>query len=302
MLFRVGQCIVLLILAVTGTARPASDAVLPSLSSRLICHYDFDHPVAGDADSETDLGLSGTALRLVNGGAAMRVEDSAYPTAGRSLQTQQVNAAANDDWKAGVYNADGVATLDAFNAVGGITLMAWVKPMGPDSIADEFAAAGLAGLLSGTSDGHLVRALLEVIRFDDSVHLVALGRRDDGGDSLLLASDDDWETLAPRNAWTHIAATFNFDDGTIALYRNGDALPASYTSELDQWQLAGDPEPDVSSASNPAGIKVGGSFPQNTQERNPFNGRLDDLMLFDRAVSAIEVEAQFARSWIQRVR
>lgn len=119
-------------LLVSASAQSGAGTVLPSLSSDLICHYDFDHPVEGDAGKETDLGLSGTVLHLINGGASMRVEDSAYSGAARSLQRQQVNPAinGNDDWKAGVYEADGVATLNAFNAVAGITLMGWVKPTG----------------------------------------------------------------------------------------------------------------------------------------------------------------------------
>lgn len=286
-------------------AQSATEVVLPSLANDLICYYDFDHPVADDAAMELDLGLSGTALQLVNGGALMRTEDAAYPSAGRALQTKQIDPAVNgnDDWKAGLYDANGVTTLNAFNAVRSITLMAWVKPTGtnpnldsttPDP-ADTYNAVGLLGLLSGTSDGHAVRALLEVIKVADTPRLVALGRRDDAGNSLILAADDEWEDLLPRNRWTHLAATFNFDEGTMALYRNGKLLPASYTSQEDNWLVIGDPEPDVASASDPAGIKVGGSFPQNTAEKNAFNGRFDDLMLFRHALTALEVQAQFSR-------
>ena len=291
-------------LLVSASTHADSGMVLPALSTDLICHYDFDHPAEGDASKETDLGLSGTVLHLVNGGASMRIEDSAYPTAAQSLQTQQVNPAVNgnDDWKAGMYEINGVATLDAFNAVAGITLMGWVKPTGTNpnlnsmtpTPADTYNAVGLFGLLSGTSDGHAVRALLEVIKVSGTPRLVALGRRDDADNSLILAADDDWEALLPGNTWTHLAATFNFDEGTMALYRNGEPLPASYTVAGDRWNITGGLEPDVTSASDPAGIKIGGSFPQNTAERNAFNGRFDDLMFFDRALTAGEVQAQFA--------
>jgi len=81
----------------------------------------------------------------------------------------------------------------------------------------------------------------------------------------------------------------------MALYRNGEPLPASYTEAGDRWKVVGDPEPDVISASDPAGIKIGGSYPQHTAERNAFNGCFDDLMFFDRALTAAEVKAQFAR-------
>ena len=43
----------------------------------------------------------------------------------------------------------------------------------------------------------------------------------------------------------------------------------------------------------PLGIKVGGSFPQDTLERNPCNCRTDALMFLDRAVSAKEVQLQY---------
>jgi len=297
--------LLLLIMFVSACAESGPGIVLPSLSTDLICHYDFDHAVEGDASKETDLGLSGTVLHLVNGSSSMRTEDSAYPTAAQSLQTQQVNSAVNgnDDWKAGVYEANGVATLNAFNAVAGITLMGWVKPTGSnpnlnsttDEPADTYNAVGLFGLLSGTSEGHAVRALVEVIKVSGTPRLVALGRRDDAGNSLILAADDDWEKSLPRNRWTHLAATFNFDDGTMALYRNGESLPASYTAADDRWGVTGGPEPDVTSASDPAGIKIGGSFPQNTAEKNAFNGRFDDLMCFDRSLTPSEVKAQFAR-------
>ena len=282
-----------------------ADIVIPSAANNLMCHYNFDHPDEADPDLESDLGLSGTALRLVNGGAMMRVADPAYPSAGQAVQTKQVDPAenGNNDWKAGVFEAGGVSTLRAFARVQQVTLMGWVKPTSnhpsrntmtgdPD---DVYNAVGLFGILSGNSDGHNVRALLEVINVDGILRLVALGRRNDHGNSLILAANDDWEALLPTDAWTHLAATFDFDEGTMALYRNGQPLPASYTSSEDRWEVTGDPEPDVTSSSNPAGIKIGGSFPQNTAEKNAFDGRFDDLMCFDRALTAAEIGRQFAQ-------
>lgn len=292
------------LLLISTVTLSAPGIVLPTLSPDLVCYYDFDHPLAADVSKEEDLGLSGTLLHLVNGGASMRVDDPAYPGAGRALQTRQVNPAANgnDDWKAGVFDADGVASLNAFNGVRGIALMGWIKPTGSNpnlnSMTPEkddlYNAVGLFGLLSGTSEGHLVRALLEIIQVGDEQRLVALGRRDDNGNSLILIADQDWEEILPRDTWTHLAATFDFDNGTMALYRNGEPLAASYSSMEDKWGISGDPEPDVTSTTDPAGIKIGGSFPQNSAERNPFNGRFDDLMFFSRTLTAAEIKAQFS--------
>jgi hypothetical protein len=283
-------------------ARASEATVIPSVAGNLVCYYGFDNPDQKDAKVETDLGMSGTALHLVNGGAAMRVVDPAYPGAGRALQTRQIDLTGNgnNDWKAGAYETGGVSTLRAFGGVQQVTLMGWVKPTGdhpsPNTLTadpdDVYNAVGLFGVLSGNSDGHDVRALIEVISINGVLHLVALGRRNDDGNSLILAANDDWRALLPADTWTHLAATFDFDEGTMALYHNGRPLAATYTSTEDRWRIDGDPEPDRSSDSIPAGIKIGGSFPQNSSEKNAFNGRFDDLMFLDRALSANEILRQ----------
>lgn len=281
-----------------------ADVLLPALTSNLVCRYDFEHPAPTNAAQELDLGVSGTTLNLINGGGDMRTADGAYPGSTLSLQTQQLNPAANsnDDWKAGVYQTNGLASLSAFAAARGITIMGWVKPTGPNpnlnsgTIAtnDYYNAVGLFGLLSGTSEGHGIRALLEVINVSGTLRLIALGRRIDTGASWTLATTNDWHELLPDNVWTHLAATFDFDNGTMALFRNGQPLPASYTAGGDPWGVIGGAEPDLTSATSPAGIKIGGSYPQNTQEFNAFNGRFDDLMFFNRTLSAGEVWQQYA--------
>jgi hypothetical protein len=297
-------CVVGLALGGALAASPQAGFVVPDLAPHLVAGYDFEHPVPGDPGREADQGLSGTAIDLVNGGAAMRVADGAHAGSRFALQTRQVRpeAPGNDDWKAGLYQTGGVASLGAFASATGITVMGWVKPTAtnpglnsstpaPD---DVFGAVGLFGVLSGDSDGHAVRALLEVIDVGGTLRLVALGRRVDGRNSFTLAARDDWRALLPVDTWTHLAATFDFDRGTMALYRNGIPLDATYTSDADQWAVDGPPEPDRTSATNPAGIKIGGSFPQNTAERNPFNGRLDDLMFFDASLTADQVQQQFS--------
>jgi len=278
---------------------PLPDALRP----HLVCAYDFEHPAPDDAAIELDSGVSGTPLHLVNGGAAMRVADGARPGSLRSLQTRQVSPdhAGDDDWKAGCFSPapEGVASLARFRAASGVTLMGWVKSTAPalrpapDTTTpapdDRHHAIGLFGLLHGASDGHQVRALIELFPVDGHLRLVALGRRLDEGEALFVAAAEDPDLLLPPDTWVHLAATFDYATGAIALYRNGAPLktlpprPAN-----DPWRLA---RPDMaspgrSSPTTPAGIKIGGSFPQNTRERNPFDGRFDDLLFFDRALDA----------------
>jgi hypothetical protein len=280
-----------------------AEIVLLALAPNLICRYDFDHPVATNSAHETNLGAAAADLNLINGGAAQRTNDGAYPGSLFCLQTQQVNptTSGNDDWKAGFYQTNGMPALSNFASVTGITLMGWIKPTGTNpnldtttsgnQTNDYYNAVGLFGLLSGTSEGHAVRALLEIITVNSSYQLVALGRRLDSGNSLTLAATNDWHVLLPSNVWTHFTATFDFDNGTMALYRNGQPVVATNTSAANQWAITAGM--DVTSATSPAGIKIGGSYPQNTAEKNAFNGRFDDLMFFNRSLTAAEVAAQF---------
>jgi len=283
-------------------AQPSlATGVAPGLAASLSAHYDFEHPSAGNPALELDQGLSGTTLTLVNGGAAMRTADGAWWGSRTSIQTQQLTGAANDDWKAGVYTGPGVPTLASFASTGGATVMGWVKPTGTNpnlntntaNPSDFYNAVGLMGVLSGNSNGHDVRALLEIIDVSGTLRLVALGRRVDGASSLTFAAGTDWRELLPMNQWTHVAATFDFDSGRMALYRNGVALAGSYTSAADAWNVIGGAEPDLTSATNPSGIKIGGSYPQDTQEFNAFNGRFDELMFFSRSLGADDIAAQF---------
>jgi hypothetical protein len=288
--------------ALSGTVPASASAgtghrqggVLPNLKRDLMVYYDFEHPRG--AGVERDQGRSRTDLQLING--APRVRDGFR----HSVQLGQVGTTlGNDDWKAGLYSSTGVPSLRAFNAARETTVMGWFKLTGvnpapntqtanPD---DFYSAFGLAGILTGDSDGHAVRALLEVFVVNGEIRVVALGRRVDGSASQTFAANTPWPEILPQNQWVFLAATFNFDTGEMALYRNGKPLDGFYATAGDPWQLAGDPEPDLTTASDPRGIKIGGSFPQNTQERNPCNCRMDELMFFDRALTAKEIRHQY---------
>ncbi len=278
--------------------------VLPSIAPNLQAYYDFEHPARDNRAREVDQGRSGTDIALINGGEQMRVRGGAYRGSRWALSLGQKDPShlGNDDWKAGVFAEGGVGRLSAFNAVKGTTIMGWVE-MGSHETGlntntpepdDRYNAIGLAGILSGNSDGHGVRALLEVINVNGELRLVALGRRLDDGRSQTLAATEDWRTLMPLGQWVHLAATFDFGSGTMQLYRNGQPISGTYTSSDDPWQVAGGGD-FATSATHPRGIKLGGSFPQNTVERNPCNCRMDSLMFIDRVVTQVEVDQQYRR-------
>jgi hypothetical protein len=296
--------------APSGSYAPASALpaglnldVLPTLRRNLIAHYDFEHPVPGNPAQEQDRGRSGTNIDLINGGADMRVRDGAHRRSRYSMQGKQVSptARSTDDWKAGIYSATGVPTLNAFNHAKAATIMGWFKMTGQnpspnsnsENPADFYGAIGLAGVLSGDSDGHAVRALLELINVNGEMKVVALGRRVDGASSQTFAANDPWPTILPLNEWVFLGATFDYDTGTMALYKNGQPLAGFYVLPGDPWTLVGPPEPDFASETDPRGIKIAGSFPQNTRENNPCNCRFDSLMFLDRVVSRWEILLQY---------
>jgi hypothetical protein len=270
---------------------PVPQPVEPALRDDLVASYDFEHPFAANDAYEEDQGLSRTLLRLINGGEDMRVTDGAHPG---SRSSMQIHSAAESPtgtaWKAGVWDEGGADSLRAFNGAKGITVMGWFKMTGQNP-TPGYNAIGLAGILSGNSDGHGVRALLELIQVNGELRLVALGRRIDTGASQTFAASQDWRELLPQGEWVHIAATFDYTTGTMALYRNGEPLAGFYTNQGDPWKVDG----SGTSATDPRGIKIGGSFPQNGTERNPCNCRMDTLMFFDTDLSRSEVARQYRR-------
>ena len=272
---------------------PWPQDVEPDLQDSVVAAYDFEHPFAANDAREEDQGASRTLIQLVNGGERMRVDDGAYPGSNNALQLHSAaGSPTGTAWKAGVYesDADGVASLSRFAGAEGITVMGWFKMDGTNP-TPGYNAIGLAGVLSGNSDGHGVRALLELIQVNGELKLVALGRRLDTGASQTFAASAPWKSLLPDGEWVHLAATFDYTTGTMALYRNGQAVDGFYTNPGDPWQVDG----SGTSPSNPRGIKIGGSFPQNGLERNPCNCRMDGLMFLDEAVSADEVARQHQR-------
>jgi hypothetical protein len=291
------------LLPVPAGANPAGTGAFPSLRPDLVAYYDFEHPMTGSPGFERDLGASGTPIELINGGTDMRVRDGATRRSRGSMQVMQVNpaVAGNDDWKAGVYAAGGVPSLGAFNGARQVSVLGWFKMTGtnpsPNSNTanpdDRFNAVGLAGVLSGGSDGHAVRALLEIIDVNGELRVVALGRRVDGASSRTFAASADWQTVLPQNEWVFLAATFNYDTGEMALYKNGRPVPGFYVLPGDPWEVKSTPGPHFSSPTDPRGIKIAGSFPQNTREGNPCNCRFDSLMFLNRELEWWEILGQY---------
>ncbi len=259
-----------------AAAIPATLATLclaNSLNAALIDRYTFDNPVPGNAAMEADLGTDNTPINLFN--SATRVADPAYPGAGLALRTGPVaDPPTNNDLKAGILFPNSAAsTLVSSANVTGITLMGWFKPLSAPN-----GTTSMIGLLRGDSTGidptaHDGRALIEMESSGGQLHLTALGRRLDSETTArpVLVTTDIIANILPTNQWTQIAATFDFDHGTMALYRDGVLLAGNSPSFTD-WALTSGTDRTSNTAAD--ALKIGGQLDDDT---TPFDGLIDDV-------------------------
>lgn len=99
-----------------------------------------------------------------------------------------------------------------------------------------------------------------------------------GDDSGATLCGVDLETPAiVLQQWTHVAAIFDAAGGTMQVYLNGEL--AAQTNALVR------PPGDLSGG----GVVIGNNSPGNIAE--PLQGRIDELAVYDRALSALEIKA-----------
>jgi hypothetical protein len=261
--------------SLAGSAAPAF--------AGLVNRYTFDNPLAGNAAVESDLGSDNTPINLFNG--ALRVADGAFPGSAFSFKSGPVaDPPANNDFKAGVFFPGGSATstLGGTANVTGVTIMGWFKPLVAPS-----GTTSMIGLIRGDAGGvattyHDGRALIEMGMNGGQMKMSVLGRRLDTettGRPVSITTDT-VANILPTNQWTHIAAVFDYDLGSMKLYRNGVLLPASTPSFAD-WALTAGVDRTSNSASD--AIKIGGQLDDDT---TPFNGLIDEVRIYNEALPA----------------
>ncbi|MEZ5421235.1 MAG: LamG-like jellyroll fold domain-containing protein, partial [Vicinamibacterales bacterium] len=142
-----------------------------------------------------------------------------------------------------------------------LTLSAWIYPTGPGGDPTE------GGMIVNKEWAY------EVARFPDGTIRWAFG---DGVGSF--APLPYWITsggTAPLNAWTHVAVTF--DNGTVTTYINGTSMGAITP-------------PGMVLGAGPHTLRIGGREYPNSQY---FDGRIDEVGIQDRALTAGEVVALY---------
>jgi len=172
------------------------------------------------------------------------------------LSSGRVGGAAQ--FKAGGNVGITVPYSSSLDCRGGLTIAAWVKPD---------VSAGTSAILTKSDTGPVEPYALWSSFWKTGNRMAAWF----DGASL---SDDSGISL-PAGSWTHIAMTYDGQPhGAVKFYRNG-ALVASKTTSADGITVSGSP------------VHIGASPCPGPED---FQGLLDEVVLFDRAVSDSEVQ------------
>jgi hypothetical protein len=164
--------------------------------------------------------------------------------------------------QAGVFDGidDHIASAGADNATGAITVMAWVRP----------------DLLSGDDKGVVFKEGVFALELESSTGF--------GVDFTVFVNGNEFAEYQPAGAavpagqWTHIAGTY--DGANVKVYVNGAAIAGSNAT-------AG----TIDSNANPVVI---GKSVWNAVAR-PFDGAIDEVAIFDAALSEDDIQALYAR-------
>jgi len=173
----------------------------------------------------------------------------------------------------GALQFDGVddrVTVAPFDVVGdGITIAAWVKPLGfPDDARVVSKAQGYttsahywALVLSGTGDNNLQFRL-----------------RTDVGDTSKVTVPDDPSKDLKTDVWTHVAVTWDGATDMMRFYKDGEEI---YSQGKTGSTVAVNPSVRIG-VGNQSLDAAGGT-------NRPFCGLLDDVRIYSRALSIDEI-------------
>ncbi|MBD3404116.1 hypothetical protein GF420_14590, partial [candidate division GN15 bacterium] len=144
-----------------------------------------------------------------------------------------------------------------------MTVMAWIRP---------------GGLFSSHDEGIVSKKGAFTLELEDEGNNLAFrlinGASSDEFQPILLSN------YVPLWNWTHVAATY--DGSTVAIYLDGTLIDSRATSITS---LGNNAEP----------YTIGWTSDLSWGSNNYFNGRIDEVAVFDRALSPGEVQAMYLR-------
>ncbi len=159
----------------------------------------------------------------------------------------------------GTYSGIQVADRPAYALTNALTIEGWIRPRG-----DSYIIFSRADHRPGLDPYHLSMQANNTIHF---------GLSDAVGNSAIV------ETVISYFAWTHVAATLDGSAGTMSIYTNGVLAAQTTTSVRPFAELQADQSPGIGIGNLNDG---GNNF--------PFIGDIDEIGLYNRALSAPEIQ------------
>jgi hypothetical protein len=167
-----------------------------------------------------------------------------------------------ENYPYGTYCGIQIADQPAYVLTNSLTIEGWIRPRG-NSYAIFWRGDNRPGLdpyaLSSPGDG-----------------TVGLQITDANGNTVTVG------TLLPFNVWTYVAATLDGSSGTMSFYTNGVLAAQTNTSIR--------PFGDLIAGDSP-GIGIGNV--NDGQNNFPFIGDIDEISLYNRALSQAEIQGVF---------
>jgi hypothetical protein len=154
------------------------------------------------------------------------------------------------------------------------TVSAWINPRAVDQVHTIISQVG----------GHLDAGEF-ALRVHGGGHLQLYRRPSQGNLSVDVVESG---AVIPSNQWTHVAAVYGSSEGgNLRLYVNGELVAEDVF--LSRYQPT-DPRPDTDLNMT----RIGASeLTSESNRRFAFNGSIDEVMVFEHALSAADVRAMF---------
>lgn len=164
---------------------------------------------------------------------------------------------------------------------GPFTVSAWINPRATNGVHTIVSQVG-GPLLAGDF-------AMRVYGGDPNGRLQIWRRPSSGSTSVDVTQSG---LIVPKNTWTHVVAVYgSTGGGALQVYVNGNPVGGGvYQSVYSPSQ----PRPDTDlTMMRVASSELAVDGTGNTFRRYPFNGSIDELMVFDRALTADEVLAMY---------
>ncbi|MGB4834083.1 MAG: LamG domain-containing protein, partial [Candidatus Moraniibacteriota bacterium] len=237
-----------------------------SLTSGLVGYWTFD---GADISGTTATDRSGNA----NNGT---LSNGPTKTEGKLGQALNFNGPAASQY---VAIADpGTASVLDFGSASTITLSAWVRPTDFTTTGGDGGVILMKGATNGTDDANYGLLYSDGCTSTCNVQFSFVS----GGSAHIFETD---QNVLLLNTWTHISATFTFGTaGSIIIYINGIPQSGTWTSGTGSAAPSQTNEALWIGASN---YSTGESVDEE------FTGSIDEVRLYNRALSAGEVKSLF---------